>query len=97
HAEARERIDDGVDHRRRRADRTALAGALDADRVGLAGAAELVEMEARQIVGARHAVILEARREELSRLRIIGDVLDERLADPLGDAAMDLTLEEQRV
>src|SRR4051812_6791777 len=51
---AAERIDDGVHHRRAGADRSRLAGALDAEGVGLRGDVAGLELEARHPVGAWH-------------------------------------------
>ena len=48
-----------VDHRRRTADRARLAGALDAERIGLAGHLQQIDLDVRQIVGARQCVVHE--------------------------------------
>src|SRR5690348_4458380 len=51
----------------------------------------------RQRVGARHRVIHQARRKQLTALRFVVAVLDQRLADPLGNSAMCLTMQDQRI
>src|SRR5712671_232541 len=57
-AERLQRIDDGVGDRRRRADRAGLAAAFDAERVVGAQRHVSGQREIRQIVGARHRVIV---------------------------------------
>ena len=66
---------------------------------GLRGVSETLwpRVEIAEIVGARHAVILERAGEELARVRLVHHLLDERLADPLRDAALDLALAQERV
>src|SRR6185436_5310519 len=61
-----ERVDDGVDDGRRRADGRRLADALGAQRVHRRRRNGLVRDERRQVVRARHAVIHEGARHELA-------------------------------
>ena len=61
-----QRVDDGVHHRRAGADRAGLAGALDAERIALARHIARLEMEERHVVGARHGIVGERRRDQLA-------------------------------
>ena len=81
-AERLERVDQRVDHRRRRADGAGFTDALDPERVGLAGHLLKVSVDIRHRVGARHAVVHEAAGQELAGLAVVDLVLDQRLADP---------------
>src|SRR5215470_4991842 len=82
HAERREGVDEGVHHGRRRTDGAGFAGALDAQRVGLAGDLDPAEGVARQVVGARHGVVHEGGGEQLAVL-VVDSALDEGLAQAL--------------
>ncbi len=53
--------------------------------------------EHRQVVGARHRVVHERSREQLAGLAFEDRFLPQRLADALGDAAMDLSLDEHGI
>ena len=57
----------------------------------------LPSVEVAEIVGPRHAVILERARQQLAAVGVVGDVFHQHLADALDDAAMDLPLAQQRV
>ena len=48
----------------------------------------------RQHTGARHRVVHEAAREQLAALAVVGAVFAEHLARTLGDAAMDLSVQQ---
>ena len=50
-----------------------------------------------QRVGPRHRVIHEARRQKLPTLRLVIAVLEQRLANPLGNSAVRLTVQDQRI
>src|SRR5262249_1023437 len=54
------------------------------------------EREIAEIIGARHAVIHERAAEELTA-RVVDDVLAQRLAEALDDAALDLAFADQRI
>ena len=54
------------------------------------------DLERRQVVGPRHAVVHVARRHELAVL-VVDRAFQQRLADALGDAAMHLALDDHRV
>ena len=51
----------------------------------------------RQGIGPRHRVIHEARRQQLPGLRLVIAVFEQRLADTLGDSALRLTVQDQRI
>ena len=61
-----------------------------------AGTSVSSEMQVGKIVGARHGVILEAAGDELA-VGVEHDRFHQRLADALGDAAVDLPLAQQLV
>ena len=92
-----QRVEHGVDHRRRRADRAGLAAALGAQRVVGAGRADGVELEVRQVVGPRHGVVHEGAGRAAGRFLVVHAVLHQRLADALRDAAVHLALDDHRV
>src|SRR5882757_5688626 len=96
-AELAERIHHAVGDARRAADGTGFAAALGAERIGAArrGIVE-GDSDRRDVVGARHAVILVARGQQLAFLAV-GDAFIERLADALRDAAMDLAGHQHRI
>src|SRR5437870_5006396 len=95
-AERRQRVDDRVDDGGCRADRARLAAALDAQRVDGRGRLDPVELPGRERIGLRHRVVHERGREALPEV-VVGHVLPESLADPLGEPSVDLSLDEQRV
>jgi hypothetical protein len=97
HPEFAERVDNGVDHGTQGRRRAAFAAGAHAKSVRRRGYfAERCRQE-RQRVGARHRVIHEARRQELPALRLVIAVLKQRLADALGNSAMRLTVQDQRI
>src|SRR5450631_3155329 len=59
-------LDNRVDDRRTRADRTGFARALDAERIGLAGDVVGLEHERRAVRGARQRIIHERSGDELA-------------------------------
>ncbi len=86
-------VDDGVDDGAGRGRRAAFTHALGADRVGLAGDGVMHDGDGRHVGGARHAVVHEAARQDLAAVVVVEHVLEQRLAEPLRDAAVDLSLE----
>ena len=90
----RERVKDGADHRRRRAGGAGFARALDAERIGRRRHFGQFRDELGKILGARHGVVLETAGDELP-VGIEHDQFHQRLADALGDAAVNLPLAEQ--
>src|SRR5262249_34454122 len=96
-AEGGERIEHRADHRRGRADGTRLPAALGAERiVGARLALVALGDEQRQIVRARHRIVHERAADELAAA-VVGARLERRLADALGDAAVDLALDDHRI
>src|ERR1051326_8712115 len=91
-----ERIGDRVHHRRRRGDGAGFAAALDAQRIGRAFGLGHVDLERRQIVGARHGVVHVGAGDELA-LVVVDGVLEQRLADALRHAAVHLALDDHRI
>ncbi len=96
-AERGESVEDRVDDGLRRGDATGLTRALDAERIG--GGRQFIEddVERRQIAGARQRVIQQRPARQLARLRVVDRVLEQRLADALRNAALDLALGQQRI
>ena len=91
-----QRVVDGVHDRGHGAGGAGLAHALDAERV--ARGRDLVggEREIAEIVGPRHRVVHEGAAQQLA-VRVVVDVLHQDLPGALGDAAMHLAVEQQRV
>jgi len=56
----------------------------------------MLDLDRRRVGGRRHQVVHERRRQELPVLVVRG-VLEQRLAEPLDDAAADLPLDDGRV
>ena len=54
------------------------------------------DLEGRQVVGPRHAVVHVGAGQELAVL-VVDAAFEQRLADALGDAAMHLALDDHRV
>ena len=50
-----------------------------------------------KIVGARHGIIHERAGKHLARAGVIEAMFEQRLADALGDAAMGLPVDDQRI
>src|SRR5256885_173609 len=73
-----------------------LAAALHAQRIVRARRHRGVDVETGQVVGARHAVVHERAGHELAGI-VVDAVLEQRLADALGDAAVHLALDDHRV
>ena len=94
--EPTQRVDRRRDDARRRAERAGLADALGAERVHRRRRHGGVQLEARKIDGARHRVVHERAGHQLAVL-VVDGLLDHRLADALGQAAVDLSLDNQRV
>src|SRR5690242_9067365 len=66
HAARRERIENGIHHRRRRADRACLTATLDAERIVSARRPfDRVHLEAREVGSTRHRVVGVASGEQL--------------------------------
>ena len=96
-AERRQRVHDRVADRRQHRHGAGLAAALHAERIGGAARAVEVQMERRQVVGARHRIVHERAGQHLAGLRVVRRMLQQRLADALRDRAMRLTGGDHRI
>ncbi len=63
----------------------------------LHGTSSSVALDVRHRVGARHAVVHEAAGQQLPGLAVVDLVLDQRLADALHHAAVDLAAHDHRI
>src|SRR5713101_3986894 len=96
-AEFAERIHHAVGDAGRPADRTGFAAALGAQRIGAARRGFIErDLDRWNIVGARQAVILIARGQQLS-LGVVGHALVQRLSNALRDAAVNLPRHQHRI
>src|SRR5207245_2378579 len=77
-------------------DRAPLAHALDAPGRHGRRRFQVPNLGRRHVVRLRQRVVHQRRREELAVVAV-DDAFEQRLADPLGDGAVDLTLDDQRV
>src|SRR6266576_4620700 len=95
---SRQRIEHGVDDRRRRADCSQLANAFYAERIVPTGH-RLVHprFEIADVACARQRVIHEASRQRLSRIGVVNESLVQCLADALCGAAVELSHDDQRI
>src|SRR6266446_3743351 len=96
HPEAAHGVGDGVGDRSGGADRAPLAHALDAPGRHGRRRFQVPNLGRRHVVRLRQRVVHQRRREELAVVAV-DDAFEQRLADPLGDGAVDLTLDDQRV
>ena len=91
-----QRVDDRVHDRGRRADVRRLADALGSERVVRARRDRLAELEVGALERGRDQVVHE-RRVEAVALLVERDQLHQRDADALGEAAVDLAVDDHRV
>src|SRR5207245_901098 len=96
-AERPQRVDHGVGDAGDRADGPGLAHALDAERVARRRDRLVEQLHLPEHVRARHGVVHERAGEQLPARGLVDAVLDERLADTLQDAAVQLPLEQDMV
>ena len=94
--ERRQRIVDGVDHGRRRADRAAFADALGLGDGGVAIGFHVMQLDRRDFARGRQQVVGERAGENVAGVAV-DDFLQQRIADALGDAAMDLAVRDHRI
>src|SRR5215210_2757286 len=90
-------LDDGVDHRWTGADRTRLAGALDAQRIGLAAHVVGLEYKRWTIRSARQRIVHEGAGDELAVFWAVHRLLHERLANALLRASVILACEQKLI
>src|SRR6478672_3239539 len=92
-----QRIEKSIDDRRWRCDRPGLADAFDAKRICCARDFDEFCHEIRQVSGTRHGAVHEAGGDDLAGIAVIYDLLQHCLPDALREAAMNLTLADQRI
>src|SRR5437763_13048241 len=97
HPQLGERIYDSVDHSSKRWGCTTLSPGSYPVPIRREGHFAERSSKERQRIRARYRVIHEARRQQLPALRLVIAVLKQRLADPLGNSAMRLTMQDQRI
>ena len=95
-AERAQRVDDGVHDRRGRGDAAGLADALDAEHVARRGGLGAAGVEVRQVGRARDEVVDHRAGDEVA-LGVVDGLLVQRLRDALGEPAVDLALDDDRV
>src|SRR6266446_7283379 len=96
-AQLGERVDDRIDHGAERRRRPAFAAAAQAERMGRRGHLADLRRERGQHVGARHGVVHQRRRQQLTRVGVVVAVFPQRLPDALSDAAVRLAVEDHRI
>src|SRR3989442_4193266 len=97
YAERRQLVVDRVQQAGQRAHRAGLPHPLGAEGIHLCRHLVRVDVEEGHVVGARHHVIHEGPREQLRRRRVVGELLEQALAEALDHAAVDLPLHEHGV
>src|SRR6266511_1567663 len=93
HAQVRQRVDDRVDHSRRRGDGAGLADAFHPELVRRRRRDVAANDDVRNIGRRRDQVVRHGRREELSVV-IVGGLFEQRLGDALDDAAHHLAIHD---
>src|SRR5262249_59896915 len=83
-------------HAGRRADAARLTHALGAERIARRRRAGLLDQDVGHLVGARHRVFHQRARDELA-VTVVDDRFLERLSQALGEAAVELSLGEERI
>ena len=96
HAELTECVYCRRDNARRRAERAGLPYAFGSHRIHGRGRDGGVELEAREVDGARDRVVHERSREQLPVLAV-DHFFNHRLADALRQAAVNLPFDDERV
>ena len=96
HAERRERVIDGVEHRRRRADGAALAQPLGLRDGRSVERFQVKQLDRRHLAARRRQKIGERRREDVAAF-VVDDLFQQRIADALRDAADDLAVDNHRI
>ena len=97
HTEFRQRIDDRVDHDGKRGRRSALPAGAYPEPIGWRRHFAGFGREGGERVCPRHGIVHETRAQHLAICRFIIALFQQRLPDPLGDAAMCLAMQDQRV
>ena len=97
HAKFGERVDNRIDDDAECRGRPAFAGRADPERVGRGRNFAELGREKRQPVGARQRVIQQRAGQQLTGVAIVDAILAQCLAEPVGNAAMDLAMHDQRI
>src|SRR5262249_3531609 len=95
-AERREGIVDGVDDRRRRADGAALAQPFGLGDGRWRQRLEMMDFDRWDFPRGRRQIIRQACRENIAGL-IVDDLLEQRVGDGLGNAAVDLPVDDHGI
>ena len=96
HAEWRQSVFDGFGDQGGDGDRACFADAFDAEGVQRAWRFDVRYLDLRHFDGSRHQKVHKAGIDELATV-VEEEMLVERTADPLGDAPVNLTLDDGRV
>ena len=91
-----ERVDRRVHDARGRAEGAGFADALGAERIDRRRRDRGVQLEAREVGGARQRVVHERAGQQLPVV-VVDGLLDHRLADALRQPAVNLPLDDQRI
>jgi len=88
---------DGVHHRRHCAYAAGFACTLRPERVAFRWHRVRHDPHVAQVVGARHAVIHEAGRQQLAGIRFVDHLLHQNLTNALRHTTMDLSCQSERI
>src|SRR5207248_2819852 len=91
-----ERVLKRTDYRRSRADAAGLADALEAERVQRRKRLDVVDLDSRDLGRIRHQEVHETAVQELALLVVVHPLV-EGAADALGDAAVNLPLDDRGI
>ena len=95
-AERAERVVDCIDDGRRCADGAALAEALGLGHRGRRQGLAVMDVDRRHLARRRHDVVGECRGEDVAGV-VVDDLFQQRIAEPLRDAAVNLAVDDHRV
>src|SRR5688572_17670904 len=91
-----DRVDDRIRHRRCRRDRACLAGTLGAHRVDRRWSYRSAQLVRRDHACSWHSIVIHRSGDQLTVIVVMRPFI-ERLGEALGNAAMDLTVDDQWV
>ena len=95
-AKRRQRIGNRVEYRRWRADRAALADTLGAGDARLGQRFQMMDFDGRDFGCGRHGIVGKRAGQYVAPI-VINHLFVKRVGDALGDATMDLPLDDHRV
>ena len=96
-AEWRQRVENGVDDRRRSSQAAGFTDALRAERVVGRGNLRQLNIEGGNIIGPSQCVIHQRTGSELCALGVVDRMFAQGLTDTRGDAAVNLALNDNRI